>query len=121
VQTGEALQAGSPASKLDGLLFSIPSSCERREIFLFEPVAGHTDDPCRRLRAHGCTAHAVFQQRALADDRPGSQLGDDLPVDLDVEEPVEDEVELVSLLALFDEYRAFVEVFRLRALLHELA
>src|ERR1700693_4609618 len=102
-------------------LFSTSPGREVREIRRLHTLAGDAHDLRRALRPHRGGANAFLEHRALADDGSGAELCDDVAVDFDLEQPVEDEKQLVALLALLDQRFAFCEPFGLRAVLHELA
>jgi aspartate/methionine/tyrosine aminotransferase len=72
----------------------------RRELLerrLVDAVRGHDDRPHRRRREHRRLALAALQECHLAQQRARAELGDLLPVDLDVDDAVQDQEE-VSIL-----------------------
>ena len=62
------------------------------------------------VTARSVAVRATFEHRPLAQDRAGADLGDRLAVDLCRQHSVEEQVELVALLALFDELVVHLEV-----------
>src|SRR5438093_8513875 len=86
---------------------SLPLAAALRELFERLPVDSVARDDrnaARGRRAERRLAGAAFEQRPLADERAGTDLGDLLAVDLDGEHAVEEQVEHVAGLALFDEH-----------------
>jgi hypothetical protein len=61
-------------------------------------LSRHSDHLAVGLRALGRRARAAFEQRPLADDCPGPELGDNLAVDDRLEYAVEDEEDEIEIL-----------------------
>src|SRR6266516_2298492 len=83
---------------------------ELRERRLVDRVRRHDGDPNRRRRPDGCRALAALEQRALAEQGTGADLGHPVAVDLDVDNAVEQQKQLPTLLALGHQRLALLEV-----------
>src|SRR5512133_2439834 len=94
---------------------------ELRERRLVDRVRRHDGDPNRRRRPDGCRALAALEQRALAEQGTGADLGHPVAVDLDVDNAVEQQEQLPTLLALGHQRLALLEVapLELLALTHD--
>src|SRR5512132_444647 len=95
--------------------------CELRERRLVDRVRWHDGHPNRRRRPDGRRPLAALEQRALAEQGTGPDLGHRVTVDLDVDNAVEQQEELPALLALGHQRLALLEVatFELLALTHD--
>ena len=69
-----------------------------------------------RPRPDGRRSLAAFEQRAFAEQGAGTDLGHRVAVDLDVDDPVEEQEELSAFLALVHERLALLEVAPLELL-----
>jgi hypothetical protein len=74
-----------------------------------DAVLGHHRDPTGGHRPQRRHPPALLQQRQLAHDRPRANLSHWLAVDLDPQHPVEQQEQLVALLALLDQGPARLE------------
>src|SRR3954462_2421068 len=96
----------------------------RRELLerrLVDAVRGHDDRPHRRRRVHRRLALAALQECHLAQQRARTELGDLLAVNLDVDDAVQDQEQLATLVALLDQLLTGVErpPLELRATAHD--
>src|SRR5213592_4272461 len=94
---------------------------ELRERRLVDRVRRHDGHPNRRRCPDGRRALAALEQRALAEQGTGADLGHPVAVDLDVDNAVEQQEELPALLALGHQRLALLEVapLELLALTHD--
>src|SRR5256885_10784077 len=94
---------------------------ELRECRLVDRVRGHDGHANRGLCPDGRRSLAAFEQRALAEQGAGADLGYWIAVDLDVDDAVEEEEELSAFLALVHERVALLEIapLELLALAHD--
>jgi hypothetical protein len=60
-------------------------------------------DAAERSGPNCCGSRPALDERALADDGADAELGDDIAVDLDIENAAEEQVQLVTRLALANE------------------
>src|SRR5207237_3939676 len=73
-------------------------------------------DRALRERAQRGGPAAAFQERALAEDRPGAELREDVPIHVDLQDTVEQQVELVAFLPLLGKNLARLHLALLRLL-----
>src|SRR6185436_20794952 len=94
---------------------------ELRERRLVDRVRGDDRNTDRRLGPDRRRTLAALEQRALAEQRTGPDLGHPVAVDLDVDDPVEEQEELVTRLAFLHQRLALFELapFELLALAHD--
>src|SRR2546421_2742705 len=102
-------------------LFSPVRGRKLRQGGLVDRVARHHGDANRCRCPNRCGALAALEQRTLAQQRAGADLGDLVAVDLDVDDTVEEQEELVALRALGYERLSLLEVasLELLALAHD--
>src|SRR5205085_1147616 len=82
------------------------SRVDRRDLGEMRPadrVRADHRDARRADRAKGRRTTPVSERRTLAEDCAGANLRDDLAVDLDVENPVQEDEEIATALSLLDE------------------
>src|SRR2546423_7108351 len=94
---------------------------ELRECRLVDRVRRHDGHANRGLCPDGRRSLAAFEQRALAEQGAGADLGHRIAVDLDVDDAVEEQEELSAFFALVHERMALLEIapLELLALTHD--
>src|SRR6266566_321572 len=102
-------------------LFSPVRGRKLRQGGLVDRIARHHGDANRCRCPDRCRPLAALEQRTLAQQRAGADLGDLVAVDLDVDDTVEEQEELVSLRSLGHERLSLLEVasLELLALAHD--
>src|SRR6266568_1247150 len=102
-------------------LFSTVRGRKLRQGGLVDRVARHHGDADRRRCPNRRSSLAALEERALAQQRAGADLGHLVAVDLDIDDTVEEQEELVALRALGHKRLSLLEVasLELLALAHD--